>query len=74
VLEVHNAAPDIEEWVDGHNAEVQEVLLPRVLSPFKYEGNLCGVRARDFFGAEVPAYGIRLAAVGEHHLLLARRL
>jgi hypothetical protein len=74
ILEIYEAEKEVEDWIDTHNADLGEMLLPRVLAPFKYEHNLTGVRAQGFFGAAGTRYGVRLAAAGGHHLLLASRL
>jgi hypothetical protein len=63
-----------DAWIDGVFPELRLQLLPRMLSPFKYNLRLHGVRASDFFGDVGTWLSVRLARVGDHHLLLARKL
>jgi hypothetical protein len=59
---------EVEGWV----SELHDLLLARLLDPFKLKHNLTGVRAGDFFGPEGTRYDVRLAGVGPHHFLFAR--
>jgi hypothetical protein len=53
--------------------EFRSRVLGLVLSPFKYEANLYGVRANDFFGPTGTRYTVRLAETDGRHFLVAEQ-
>jgi hypothetical protein len=72
LLGVRDASPEVERWVGESKEELHDLLLARLLDPFKFEHNLAGVRAKDFFGSEGTRYDVRLAGVGPHKFLVAQ--
>jgi hypothetical protein len=66
-------AERLREWVEDNTEEFGSRVRALMLPPFKYEANLYGVPANDFFGPTGTRYSVRLAAIDGRYFLVAER-
>lgn len=71
--EARAASYELKEALETSPSEFQSTILKRLLEPFKYEKNLFGVEAKNFFGSSRSKWEIQLVKVKGFPLLVAHR-
>jgi hypothetical protein len=66
-------ADHLREWLFDNPQEFRQIVLPHVLSPFKYSLNLYGPRADSFFGPLGTRFSLRLASIDGYEVLIAQK-
>jgi hypothetical protein len=65
-------AERLRAWLHDNREEFRTIVLPLILTPFKYEENLYGRRADAFFGPLGTSVTLRLGRIEDQEVLVAR--